>query len=223
MKTSLPARSVLLTAVSALAVPLTACGSSAPTSAGPPASGTGPVAASTSPAARSAGPASTGPFGAGCAAAPASGTGSFSEMAGDRVTTAAAHDPALTSLVAAVVKANLAASLDSQQDITVLAPANPAFAAVPGPTLRQLLGDTAKLTRMLTHHVIEGRLTPEQLAGTHTTLANDTVTITGSGENFAISGDQTVLRSRPASVVCGNIRTANATVYIIDQVLAPQG
>jgi uncharacterized surface protein with fasciclin (FAS1) repeats len=154
---------------------------------------------------------------------PASGTGSFSEMAGERVTTAAAHAPALTSLVTAVVRANLAASLDSQEGITVLAPANRAFAAVPGPTLDQLLGDTARLTRMLTHHVIEGRLTPEQLPGTHTTLANDTVTITGSGERLGISGDQTLLRSRPATVVCGNIRTANATLYVIDQVLAPHG
>jgi uncharacterized surface protein with fasciclin (FAS1) repeats len=154
---------------------------------------------------------------------PASGTGSFSEMAGDRVTTATAHTASLTSLFAAVVKANLAASLDSQQGITVLAPADAAFAAVPGPKLSQLLGDTARLTRMLTHHVIEGRLTPGQLAGTHTTLANDTVTITGSGESFGISGEQTVVRSRPATVVCGNIETANATIYIIDQVLAPKG
>jgi uncharacterized surface protein with fasciclin (FAS1) repeats len=139
------------------------------------------------------------------------------------VTTAAAHTSALTSLFAAVAKANLAASLDSQQGITVLAPANAAFAAVPRSSLAQLLGDTARLTRMLTHHVIEGTLPPEQLAGTHTTLANDTVTITGSGARFDISGDQTVLRSGPATVVCGNIRTSNATVYIIDQVLAPKG
>jgi uncharacterized surface protein with fasciclin (FAS1) repeats len=216
---SLPARSVLLTAVAALAVALSACGASAPTSAGPPASGSAPGSGTAS----SAGPAPRAPFGAGCAAVPPSGTGSFSEMAGDRVTTAAAHDPALSSLVAAVVKANLAASLDSQEGITVLAPADPAFAAVPRSTLDQLLGDTARLTRLLTHHVIEGRLTPAQLPGTHTTLANDTVTITGSGERLGISGDQTVLRSRPATVVCGNIRTANATVYVIDQVLAPRG
>jgi uncharacterized surface protein with fasciclin (FAS1) repeats len=218
-----PARSVLLVAVAVLTVALSACGSSAPTGAGPPASGTAPIAASGSGVARYAGPASKAPFGAGCAAVPASGTGSFSEMAGDRVTTAAAHTSALTRLFAAVVKANLAASLDSQQGITVLAPANAAFAAVPTSSLSQLLGDTARLTRMLTHHVIEGRLPPEQLAGTHTTLANDTVTITGSGQRFGISGDQTVLRSGPATVVCGNIRTANATVYIIDQVLAPRG
>ena len=51
---------------------------------------------------------------------------------------------------------------------------------------------------MLTHHVIPGRLTPEQLAGTHTTLNNDEVTIEGSGENFTIAGEGTVTRhARP--------------------------
>jgi uncharacterized surface protein with fasciclin (FAS1) repeats len=219
MKTDLLARSVLLTAVSAPMVALSACGSSAPSTEGRSASSTAPVAAVSS----AAGPASTAPFGAGCGALPSSGVGSLRAMAGERVSTAAAHDPALTSLVAAMTAGHLADSLDSQPAITVLAPANPAFSAVPRSSLRALLGDTAKLTRVLTHHVIQGRLTPEQLAGTHITLANDTVTITGSGGNFGISSDQTMLRSRSATVVCGNIRTANATVYVIDQVLAPRG
>ena len=73
---------------------------------------------------------------------------------------------------------------------------------------------------MLTHHVIAGRLTPEQLAGTHTTLNNDEVTIEGEGEMFTIAGEGTVT-STEATVICGNVQTANATVYIIDQVLAP--
>jgi uncharacterized surface protein with fasciclin (FAS1) repeats len=77
------------------------------------------------------------------------------------------------------------------------------------------------LTTVLTHHVIPGRLTPEQLAGEHTTLAGDTVTIEGSGEDFSVAADQTVVGSTEASVICGNVQTANATVYIIDQVLAP--
>ena len=71
---------------------------------------------------------------------------------------------------------------------------------------------------MLTHHVIPGRLTPEELAGTHTTVNNDEVTIEGSGENFTVAMDGT-LAGMEASVICGNVQTANATVYIIDQVL----
>jgi uncharacterized surface protein with fasciclin (FAS1) repeats len=69
--------------------------------------------------------------------------------------------------------------------------------------------------------VIDGRLSPDQLAGEHTTLNGDTVTIEGSGEDFTIAADGTVLGESEAGVICGNVQTANATVYIIDQVLAP--
>ena len=211
-------RAALLTAVSTLTVALAACGTSGPSSAGPTASSKVPVAESGAPA----GPASDTPFGAGCSTLPASGSGSVRGMAADPVAIAAAQNPALAGLAAAVARADLADSFNSQQNVTVLAPDNPAFAVLSQPTRDGLLADTAKLTRMLTHHVLEGRLTPGQLAGTHSTLANDTVTITGSGEKFDISGDQTLLGSRPATVVCGSIATANATVYIIDQVLTPR-
>ena len=73
---------------------------------------------------------------------------------------------------------------------------------------------------MLTHHVIQGRLTPDALAGTHTTLNNDEVTIEGAGDSFTIAGEGTVSQI-DAAVICGNVQTANATVYVIDQVLRP--
>ena len=52
------------------------------------------------------------------------------------------------------------------------------------------------------------------LAGTHKTLQGDTIEITGTGEDFEVNGQ--------SSVVCGNVQTANATVYIIDTVLLPK-
>jgi uncharacterized surface protein with fasciclin (FAS1) repeats len=70
------------------------------------------------------------------------------------------------------------------------------------------------LTTVLTYHVVEGKLSPEMLAGTHNTLQGGTVEITGSGEDFKVNGQ--------SSVVCGNVQTANATVYIIDGVLMPK-
>ena len=121
----------------------------------------------------------------------------------------------------AVTAAELGDTLNTTDDITVLAPANPAFQAVPADALSALLADKDMLTSVLSHHVIPGRLTPEELAGEHTTVAGDTVTIEGSGEDFTVAADQTIVGSSPASVVCGNVRTANATVYIIDQVLKP--
>jgi uncharacterized surface protein with fasciclin (FAS1) repeats len=181
------------------------------------ASGSG-TSAATSSAAPTTSAASDQPFGAGCAQIPAE---SLAGMATAPVATAAASNPLLTTLVQAVTAANLGDSLNSQQDVTVLAPADAAFQAVPADQLTAVVADVPQLTSVLTHHVIQGRLGPDALAGQQTTLNNDTVTIEGSGENFTISGDQT-LTGQPATVICGNVQTANATVYIIDQVLKPQ-
>ena len=221
MKSNLLTRGVLMTAVSTLAITLSACGSD--DSAGSTASAdTGSSSESSEATESSAMPATDEPFGAGCSAVPTEGEGSFTGMTDDPVATAASNNPALSTLVQAVTAANLGDTLNTTDDITVLAPANPAFEAVPADALNGLLADTAALTTVLTHHVIPGRLAPEELAGTHTTLNNDEVTIEGSGEDFTIAMDGTVV-GMEASVICGNVQTANATVYIIDQVLKPAG
>jgi uncharacterized surface protein with fasciclin (FAS1) repeats len=154
------------------------------------------------------------PFGAACSTVPATGPGSLDALAQDPVATAASNTTELSTLVTAVTKANLADTLNSAQGITVFAPTNDAFAAVPKATLDKALGDPdGLLTTVLTYHVVPGQLTPDQLAGTHTTLQGDTLQVTGSGQDFTVNGN--------SGVVCGNIKTANATVYLIDQVLLP--
>ncbi len=153
------------------------------------------------------------PFGAGCAAVPADGKGSFAGMATDPVATAASNNPVLSTLVTAVGEAGLADTLNTAKDITVFAPTNDAFAAVPKATLDAAMADPkGLLTTVLTNHVVQGRLSPDQLAGDHKTLAGTTITVEGSGEDFTVG---------KAKVVCGNVQTANATVYIIDGVLLP--
>jgi uncharacterized surface protein with fasciclin (FAS1) repeats len=219
VKSNLLTRGVLMAAVSTLAIALSACGSDdlADNSAS---AGTSSSMDSSEAAETSAVPASDEPFGAGCSAVPTEGEGSFTGMTDDPVVTAASNTPALSTLVQAVTAANLGDALNGAREITVLAPANPAFEAVPADALNTLLADVPQLTTVLTHHVIEGRLAPDELAGTHTTLNNDEVTIEGSGEDFSVAMDGTVV-GLEASVICGNVQTANATVYIIDQVLKP--
>ncbi len=154
------------------------------------------------------------PFGDACSAVPATGDGSFDGMATDPVATAASNNPVLSTLVTAVTAAGLGDTLNSAEDITVFAPTNDAFAAVPTETMDAAMGDpTGLLTTVLTYHVVPGRLTPDQLAGTHTTLQGDDLEIAGSGDAFTVNGS--------AMVVCGNVQTANATVSIIDGVLLP--
>ena len=153
-------------------------------------------------------------FGDGCAAVPADGEGSFSGMADDPVATAASNNPVLSTLVTAVTAANLGDTLNSAEAITVFAPTNDAFEALDPATLDAALADpSGLLTTVLTYHVVGGRLSPDQLAGTHETLQGGTIEVEGSGESFTVNGD--------ASVICGNVQTANATVYIIDGVLLP--
>jgi len=159
-------------------------------------------------------PAMDAPFGPGCADVPAEGAGSFDGMATEPVATAASANPGLKTLVAAVGAAELVDTLNSTDGITVFAPADSAFAKIDKKDLDALLADKASLTKVLTYHVVPGRLAPDQLAGTHKTLEGSDLVVKGSGEEFTVgSGD--------ANVVCGNVQTANATVYIIDSVLMP--
>jgi len=218
VKRTLLTRSALLVAASSMAVTLSACGSGS--ASGSSASGSSSSSGMSSSAPSSSATMADKPFGSGCSAVPADGAGSFQGMSTAPVATAASANPVLSTLVQAVTAANLGDTLNSAQDITVLAPANPGFQAIPANTLNAVLADKQMLTKILTHHVIQGRLTPDQLAGEHTTLAGDKVTIAGSGENFTVAGDGTETGTQ-ASVICGNVKTANATVYIIDQVLKP--
>ncbi|MEU2786048.1 fasciclin domain-containing protein [Streptomyces sp. NPDC007110] len=155
------------------------------------------------------------PFGPACSAVPKNGAGSFDSMAKDPVATAASHNPALSTLVTAVKKAGLVDTLNNAQGITVFAPTNDAFGKIPKATLDKVLNDKAMLTKILTYHVVGQKLTPKDMEnGSFDTLEKSKVVTSGSGESYTVQGS--------AKVVCGNVTTANATVYIIDTVLMPK-
>ncbi|MFD8893607.1 fasciclin domain-containing protein [Streptomyces sp. NPDC059566] len=155
------------------------------------------------------------PFGAACAGVPKEGAGSFDGMAKDPVATAASNNPALSTLVAAVKQAGLVDTLNNAQDITVFAPTNDAFAKIPKADLDKVLADKATLTKILTYHVVGQKLTPKQLEnGSFETLQKGKVNTMGSGEAYKVNDT--------SNVVCGNVKTANANVYIVDTVLMPK-
>ena len=205
----------VVAAAAVCTVSLSACGGGAAPAAAPaPAA---PSAAAPAAPAPSMAPMAAGEnFGAGCAAVPtdASNPGSFASMAKVPVATAASGNPVLSTLVTAVKKANLVDTLNSAQGITVFAPANSAFEKIPSADLNKVLADDATLKKVLTYHVVAGRLTPEQLDGSHKTLEGADLTIAGSGSDFTVNGN--------SAVVCGNVQTENATVYIVDTVLMPK-
>ncbi|MET1060787.1 MAG: fasciclin domain-containing protein [Nocardioides sp.] len=152
-------------------------------------------------------------FGAGCSAIPTDGKGSFDGMVTDPVATAASNNPLLKTLVAAVTEADLVDTLNSAPALTVFAPTDDAFGKIPKKDLDAVLADKPTLQKILTHHVVEGQLGPDEIVGTHDTLAGDTITI---------KGDLPELTANEATIICGNIPTANATVYVIDTVMMPK-
>jgi uncharacterized surface protein with fasciclin (FAS1) repeats len=160
--------------------------------------------------------AADGTFGEGCSAIPADGAGSFDGMATEPVATAASANPLLETLVTAVGEAGLVDTLNSAEGITVFAPTNDAFAEIPKKQLDKILADKEMLTAILTHHVVPETLTPDNLAGTFETLNKDELVVEGEGEMFTADAEE------QANVICGNIQTANATVYVIDAVMLPQ-
>jgi uncharacterized surface protein with fasciclin (FAS1) repeats len=204
-------RIVVALSITVAAVGLTACGSSQDSSSSGGGAPTTTAEAAPSSSAEAPPPQQ---FGAACDAVPTSGPGSFQGMVADPVATAASHNPVLSTLVTAVKKAGLVDTLNSAQNITVFAPSNDAFAKLPSATLNKVLADKAMLTKILTYHVVGQKVTPADLAsGNFKTLEGGMLMTSGSGQDFKVNG--------ASSVVCGNVQTANATVYIIDTVLMP--
>jgi uncharacterized surface protein with fasciclin (FAS1) repeats len=151
-------------------------------------------------------------FGDACSAVPADGKGSFNGMVTDPVGTAASNNPLLGTLVSAATAADLVNTLNSAEALTVFAPTDDAFAKIPEADLNAVLADKATLTKILLHHVVGAQLDPEAVVGTQDTLNKDSVTVEGDTDGMTVEG---------ANVLCGNIPTANATVYVIDSVLMP--
>lgn len=157
--------------------------------------------------------AGTAQFGPDCGMIPAAGMGSLHSMSMDPAATAASHNPLLTTLAADAKTAGLTADLNSMHAITVFAPANSAFAKLPASAMT-MMHSRAELTKILKYHVVSGHITPAQLASGKplTTLEGGTLRPSKMGAVYEVNN---------AHIICGNIHTANATVYVIDRVLTP--
>jgi uncharacterized surface protein with fasciclin (FAS1) repeats len=161
----------------------------------------------------------SGLVGPGCAdyaAKNPSGAGSVDGMAAAPVATAASGNPLLKTLVAAVSgklnpKVDLVSTLNGSE-FTVFAPVDSAFAKIPAATIKTLGTNDALLSKILTYHVVAGQLDKTAVVGKHTTVEKQALTVTGSGDNLMVNN---------AKVICGGVKTANATVYLIDTVLMP--
>jgi len=133
-----------------------------------------------------------------------------------------------TTLVAAVKAAGLVDTLSGPGPFTVFAPTNEAFAALPAGTVDTLLKPENKdtLVKILTYHVVPGRLTTEDLAKAVSegggkamlkTVEGDSITVMKQGMGWTITDD----KGNVAHVTIGNVMQSNGVIFVIDKVLMP--
>ncbi|MET7992281.1 fasciclin domain-containing protein [Amycolatopsis sp. NPDC005232] len=216
---SLRIAAIGVTAVAALA--LAACGSSTDSGSSggsaPAPSSSAPMSSSNDSGASNGMTTNADVFGPACSQLPQGNSpGSLDSMGPQPVASAASTNPLLTKLVAAVKATNLVDTLNSQQAITVFAPADPAFNALGDAKFTELAQNPDQLAPILQYHVVGKRYDAKGLAaaGSVTSLntAGGPLKIEGTGDNMTVNG---------AKILCGNIPTKNATVFVIDKVLTP--
>ena len=127
--------------------------------------------------------------------------------------------PAFSILVDAVVAAGLVDTLSGPGPFTVFAPTDAAFAALLaelGVTKDELLADTALLTKVLTYHVVPGRVLKADVpvGVAITTVQGETFTVDSS---LAIT-DQ---RDRTANITATDVLASNGVIHVIDTVILP--
>jgi uncharacterized surface protein with fasciclin (FAS1) repeats len=126
----------------------------------------------------------------------------------------ALENPQFSTLVTAVKAADLVETLSGPGPFTVFAPTNDAFAKIPAETLQAVLADKAKLTSILTYHVVSGKV-----------MAEDVVSLTEAktvqGGTLKIDASNGVMIN-DAKVTTADIECSNGVIHVIDTVLMPQ-
>lgn len=188
-----------------LTVVAVGCGTSPPA----PASPTGAPPLPLSSPTRS----TTARIGEGCGLFPGHGSGSLGALRAMRAFTAASRNPHLSAFSSAIRAAALSVELNRMRSFTLFIPVNSAFSELSRTELN-FLRDPSNLAEVVRHQVVPHTVTPAQIArgGRVTTLSGDLLMLGKQGRAYRIGH---------ATVLCGNIKTANGTLYVIDKVLLP--
>jgi transforming growth factor-beta-induced protein len=120
----------------------------------------------------------------------------------------------LSTLVAAIDAASLRATLAGSGPFTVFAPTNDAFAAVDADVLTFLLATPAELSKVLTYHVVSGKVMS-------TDLSSGPVNTLNTGQSVTVDLSSGV-KINDASVTTADVETTNGVVHIIAKVMIPE-
>jgi uncharacterized surface protein with fasciclin (FAS1) repeats len=133
-----------------------------------------------------------------------------------------------TTLVAAVKAAGLVDTLSGKGPFTVFAPTNAAFAKLPAGTVETLVKpeNKAKLTSILTYHVVPGRITAAQIAAAAARHKGTATfkTVQGGSLRFMKKGNGWVVKDsggHQARITIANVMQSNGVIHVIDTVLMP--
>ncbi len=118
-----------------------------------------------------------------------------------------------TTLVAAVEAAGLVETLKGDGPFTVFAPTDDAFAALPEGTVEALLADPEALAKILTYHVVAGKVMS-------TDLTNGMMAATVNGAEITIMTEGGVMVN-DANVIQADIEASNGVIHVIDKVILP--
>ena len=117
------------------------------------------------------------------------------------------------TLAAALKAAGLIDTLKGKGPFTVFAPTDAAFAKLPAGTVEGLLKDKAKLTKILTYHVVAGKVLAADVV-----KLKDAKTVEGSAVKINTSGG---VKVNDATVVKTDVEASNGVIHVIDTVLMP--
>ncbi|RAK61366.1 hypothetical protein DJ021_16925 [Phenylobacterium hankyongense] len=152
--------------------------------------------------------------GAAASATPSRPTAAQVVPHGDLIETAKASGQFTTFLKAADAT-NLTAVLKTNQNLTVFAPTDAAFAALPPGQLDRLMADKPALQKLLTHHIINARVDSTKIKGAKgpvPSVAGDQVQLDGSGP---------MLKADNADIVQSDVMASNGVLHVVDRVLTP--
>ena len=126
----------------------------------------------------------------------------------------AAANPQFSTLVKAVQAAGLVDTLNGPGPFTVFAPTDAAFAKLPAGQLDALLADKQALVKVLTYHVVPGKVMASDVVKLRsaTTVEGEPITITTSPDGVMIDN---------AHVTATDIQASNGVIHVIDSVILP--
>lgn len=143
----------------------------------------------------------------------ASSTSTTATPMGNIVQTAIAAKQ-FTTLVSLVKQAGLVSALEAPGKLTVFAPTNAAFAAIPKATLAALAKNPAELKAVLLYHVVKGAVTAAQ-------VEKLTSVTTLEGQTLPIKVARGKVYVGDAQVIMPNVMASNGIIHVINKVLIP--